>query len=367
MENAVQKYYYPQLDAIRGLSFIAVFFFHAYHPIFGEKTINQFLQFLYTNLELSIDVFFILSSFLLTWLGITEFEKKGNFSFKNYFIRRALRIWPLYYILMFFSFCIVPLFANKFGTHITIPPPSYYLFFIANYYTKDHVYFLKFLWTLSVEEQFYLLWGVCLLLFQKYLKVVIIIFLAVSILFTVYSTVKNIPVYFNTLTYLFDFSLGACIAVMIKRQSKISQKFQNFTKQKSALFLLLLPTIFLVFFFLQFNTTGITNNFINVCCRWVFIIYISLLIMEQMVNKQTLLKLGNNKFLIYTGKISYGLYCFHGIILTFGALLLVKLNLHIHPLLKAILLLTINYAVSSISYQYLETPFLKLKNQLRRL
>ena len=96
------SYYFPQLDAIRGLSFLAVYFFHAIHPHFGEDFFGRMGQFFYNNLVLSIDVFFILSSFLLTWLGINEYKARGNFSFINYFIRRVLRIWPLYFLLMLF-------------------------------------------------------------------------------------------------------------------------------------------------------------------------------------------------------------------------------------------------------------------------
>ena len=77
------KYYFPQLDAIRGLSFLAVYFVHAFHPDFGTGFFKELLQYLYNNLALSIDVFFILSSFLLTWLGINEYKVKGNFSFMN--------------------------------------------------------------------------------------------------------------------------------------------------------------------------------------------------------------------------------------------------------------------------------------------
>ena len=106
--SSVSKYYFPQLDAIRGLSFLGIYFVHAFHPDFGTGFFKELLQYLYNNLALSIDVFFILSSFLLTWLGINEYKVKGNFSFINYFIRRALRIWPLYILLMIFSFIIVP-------------------------------------------------------------------------------------------------------------------------------------------------------------------------------------------------------------------------------------------------------------------
>ena len=161
------KYYFPQLDSIRGLSFLAVYFLHAVHPHFDSGFFSRILQCLYNNLVLSIDVFFILSSFLLTWLGINEYKEKGDFSFINYFIRRALRIWPLYFLLMIFSFVLVPYASAYINLRVTLPPAYYYLFFISNFYLEGHVYFLRFLWTLSVEEQFYIVWGLCLLLFQK--------------------------------------------------------------------------------------------------------------------------------------------------------------------------------------------------------
>ncbi|MEP7254569.1 MAG: acyltransferase family protein, partial [Ferruginibacter sp.] len=121
------KYYFPQLDAVRGLSFLAVYIYHVFHPQFGAGFFNSLLQYFYYDLSLSIDVFFILSSFLLTWLGINEYKTKGNFSFINYFVRRMLRIWPLYYIIMIFSFVLLPYASTYFNTPVTLPPAYYYL------------------------------------------------------------------------------------------------------------------------------------------------------------------------------------------------------------------------------------------------
>ncbi|MBL0144568.1 MAG: acyltransferase [Chitinophagaceae bacterium] len=161
------KYYYPQLDAIRGIGIVCIFFYHAYKPHFGQSLIAQISTFFYSNLYLSIDLFFVLSSFLITFLAFNEVEKNGNFSFKNYFIRRALRIWPLYYLLMLVSFVFIRLLANQMGETITLPPAAWYLFFVSNFYSEGHVFFLQQLWTLSVEEQFYIVWGLSLLFFTK--------------------------------------------------------------------------------------------------------------------------------------------------------------------------------------------------------
>ena len=362
-----QKYYYPQLDAVRGLSFIAVFFYHSYHPSFGEGLFAELLHFVYGCLDYSIDVFFILSSFLLTWLGINESERKGNFSFRNYFLRRALRIWPLYYIIMIFSFVLVPLCASRLHISVSLPPPAWYLFFVSNFYTADHVYFLRFLWTLSVEEQFYLALGLCLLFLQKRLSIMVAVFLTVSIVFNFYAAAKNIHAYFNTLTYLFDFSIGSLVALVLKKNNFIVLKMRRLTKVQSILSYSLIPVAVIIFFFVQRQFSGTGQDIVLVSLRLIFVILAGMLIMEQMVNVNSPLRLDKNRFLIYTGKLSYGLYCFHGIVLTFGAIALNKMHLNIPVLPAAFIYLAVNYLMAAISYKYLETPFLKLKDRLRRI
>jgi len=361
-----QKYYYPQLDALRGLSFLAVFFFHSYHPVFGTGRLNEALNFFYHCLDYSIDVFFILSSFLLTWLGINEYERKGDFSFRNYFLRRALRIWPLYYILMFFSFIVVPWGAHYSGVHATLPPAGWYLFFISNYYTPGHVYFLRFLWTLSVEEQFYLALGLCLLFFQKHLKLVIFIFMGVSIAYNIYAVLKEANAYFNTLTYLFDFAAGALAAIALKGNKAWVCKLRSLRKSGAFVFYLVMPAILTVSFLINMNCTGILNDAVSECTRFAFILFIAAFIVQQVTGAARFPGLKSG-LLIYTGKISYGLYCFHGIVLTFGDIALTKMHIVLPGLLKAFILLGINYLIASGSYYFLEQPFLRIKNRLRRI
>ena len=360
------KYYFPQLDSIRGLSFLAVFFFHAWHPHFGTGFFGRFFQYVYDNLFLSIDVFFILSSFLLTWLGINEYKVKGNFSFINYFIRRVLRIWPLYYLLMIFSFIVLPYASSALHVPVTLPPASYYLFFFSNFYLEGHVYFLRFLWTLSVEEQFYLLWGICLLLFQKQIALLVAIFIVVSAGYTIYAIDNNIFHDFNTLTYLFDFAIGILAAYLLHKKGRVALFFENMSMRGSTLFVCLLPAIFIIIFLISDNAPHSYAGWLDLLLRYLFVIFIGIFIMEQMANTHTAVRLGMQRFLVYTGKISYGLYCFHGIVLTFGFLLLQKLNWQLPGILKALILLSINFLISAISYRFIETPFLRLKDKMRR-
>jgi peptidoglycan/LPS O-acetylase OafA/YrhL len=359
-----KKHYYPQLDAIRGFFFLAVFSYHSYHPVFGTTMVSQLLHFFWDCIFYSIDVFFVLSSFLLTWLGLNELSKSGKFSFKNYFVRRALRIWPLYYVIMFFSFVILPTIAKYTHDSVTLPEPKWYLLFISNFYNKDHVYFLRFLWTLSVEEQFYLALGICLTFFQKKLLAITTWVLLISIIFNFYGTFKGWDLYFNTITYLYDFCIGMLVAIFVKRQNWIVRRIITLSPRQIGRVYTLLPGFLIVVFLLKTYTTLFTQDFIQLFSKLVFILFAAFSIIEQIFNKNTPFNFGKSRFLVFTGKRSYGLYCFHGIVLTFGGIILRRLNFNLPELIQAILLLAVTYILASLSYSYFESPFIRLKEKV---
>ena len=362
-----EKKYFPQLDTIRGISVLAVFIFHAYKPIFGESFFEKFIGFVLAHLGMGLDVFFILSSFLLTFLGMNEFETTGKFSFKNYFIRRALRIWPLYFIIMFFSFVILKIVQNYTGHQITLPPAGWYVLFVSNFYLPDHVFFLRLLWTLSVEEQFYFLWGFCLLVFQKYLKIVILILATISIGFIIIETINKIGIYFHTLTYIIDMMVGAFAAYSIKKNNRIAATIKTFSSQKELICYLSFPLLFLGYFLVNYLVSEIVHNLFAELVRLCFLIYCSVIIIIQMVTEKRKLDLSNYSFLIYTGKISYGLYCFHGMVISFGYLFLKQINLSLTPILTSFCFLIFTYLLAFLSYKLIESPFLKLKDKSRNI
>lgn len=359
------KLYFPQLDSIRGISFIAIFLFHAVRFPHHSFPAAGFLHYLYKNLDLGVEVFFVLSAFLLTWLGLNEYKKRNNFSLSNYFKRRTLRIWPLYFFILILAFLIFPPVAKYFHFEMSLPNVWYYIFFISNFYTIDHIFFLRFLWTISVEEQFYLLWGICLRFFYKKLIYVTIFLIISSIAFSIYTSYNHLSSYFNSITYLFDFACGGLAALFILGKSNSLERLKNLTSTVTVLFYSYLIFHFILFYHLNKISTGFANDMIALVSRYLIIIYVAILIAEQMVNHSRTKLLGKSKFLIFTGKISYGLYCYHGITITLINLLLSQY--HINNLIMVIIYFTINYLIATISYFYLETPFLKLKTKLRRV
>jgi peptidoglycan/LPS O-acetylase OafA/YrhL len=361
------KLYFPQLDSIRGISFITIFLFHTLSINYTNFLLGDFVKYLFNSLPLAIDVFFILSSFLLTYLALNEYKKRGNFSFRNYFTRRVLRIWPLYYFILILAFLAFPSIAHLFHFKISLPPPLFYIFYIANFYTINHVFFLQFLWTISVEEQFYLFWGISLRYFHNNLNKIIFSLFLISLIFTLYAVFSGLKYYFNTLTYLFDFGSGGLAALLIFRNSFIIKRFSNLSKTGTLIFYVYLPIHFILFYFLNKNSEGITNNLVELLSRYLFIIYIAFFIIEQMINISRVRIFEKNTFLIFTGKISYGLYCFHGITITIINLLVQSLNINIKNWLMVLIYFSINYFIATTSYFYLELPFLKLKAKWRRI
>ncbi|MEP7252051.1 MAG: acyltransferase [Ginsengibacter sp.] len=365
--NTQDKLYFPQLDSIRGMSFLAIFCYHAFHFSQADFPLAKFIVYLYDNLPLAIDVFFILSSFLLTYLALSEYKKRGNFSFKNYFTRRILRIWPLYFFILLLAFLLFPFIANRFGTTLTLPNSLYYIFFIANFYTIDHVFFLKFLWTISVEEQFYLFWGFCLRMLHNHLKGVTAILFFISVGSSAYSIITHTGSYYSTLTYLFDFAAGGIAAIWTFTNSRFIAWLQKMSKGANYLFYFYLIFHFILFYFLEANSVGRTRDFISLINRYVFILYISAFIIEQMVSPSRIKIFAKSRFLILTGKLSYGLYCFHGITITFVNLLFQHFKMNVNIWLLVLIYFSLNYFIAAVSYKYLELPFLKLKTRWRRV
>ncbi|MEO8109479.1 MAG: acyltransferase [Ginsengibacter sp.] len=365
--GAQHKLYFPQLDSVRGISFIAIFLFHAVRLPGKGFFLAGFINYLYENLPLGLEVFFVLSSFLLTYLGLSEYKKRNSFSFKNYFTRRILRIWPLYYFILLLAFIVSPFIAHRYGFSLSLPNPWYYIFFISNFYIIDHVFFLRFLWTISVEEQFYLLWGISLRFFYKKLPLIIGLFFLISITFSVYATLMQKSHYLNSLTYLFDFACGALAAIAIFRNRKLISWIKSMSRVATAFFYSYLVFHFIIFYFLDKNTTGFANNFSALLSRYLFIIYTAFFIIEQVTNNERTTILEKSRFLVFTGKLSYGLYCYHGITITFINLLLQHFGINIMNGMLVIIYFTVNYFIAIISYNYLELPFLRLKNRWRRI
>src|SRR5262249_15856566 len=118
---------------------------------------------------MGVSFFFVLSGFLITYLILREIEVNGKLDILAFYVRRVLRIWPLYYLVIAFGFLCYPLLKSVFGfsSYIETGNSLYYMFFLSNFDVINLGHWLgngrgamstNITWSVAIEEQFYLLW-----------------------------------------------------------------------------------------------------------------------------------------------------------------------------------------------------------------
>tara|TARA_Y100000589_G_scaffold328039_1_gene371250 strand:+ start:76853 stop:77929 length:1077 start_codon:yes stop_codon:yes gene_type:complete len=352
MNNLRNIEYFKNLDALRFFAFFAVFLSHA--PLLPD---NHFLhQYLKLGF-LGIDFFFVLSSFLITWIILKEKTLTRQFSWCNFMIRRILRIWPLYFLIVLLGFIVWLLKPD-----VSVPDWGWYIGFLANFYIIKYgdsfLFFLTFLWSISVEEQFYFFWSLLMKFVKRHLPAIFITLILISLIFRWINSENSKVLYFHTISILGNFGIGGLAAYL----SFYNHQFINMVKNQRKFFTLL-PYILLIlcvaFYYVLFaGRIGVTIE------RLFFSLIFGWIILEQNFAQNSLIKWGEFNFLNYLGKISYGLYMYHGVVLTaitVGGLAVFKGYFYNISVTVAALLTTI--VVSAVSYKYFEHPFLKLKKR----
>src|SRR6266496_4002110 len=311
-----------KLEGLNVVRFFAFFWIFCSHTL--PKTteshnllVRVFVQINYFGFW-GVNLFFVLSSFLLTYLGLTEKALTNNFSIKNFLIRRSLRIFPLYYLIIAGSFLIVPIIGNLLSNDILLPRNYWlYLFFLSNYDHSNSIYALKFLWSIAVEEQFYWSWAFLLLIFQRRFTLVagFLFTFYCLVFFILYPAGIKIPV--STILYLSDFSMGSLFAILFFR-------FRTYAKCISLSATLFLFFVFL-YFFIPFNNYYLVN-LIRSAMFGSFLIFCITLCDRVFIKNSLAYKLFD-----HLGIYTYGLYVYSGFVITFVGYILMRYSLFINP------------------------------------
>ena len=368
------KIFFETLDGLRFLSFLVVFLYHSFYTENTDVLSNELYLFLtdrlFSNGNLGVNFFFVLSGFLITYLLIEEKLKTGRIDVLNFWMRRVLRIWPLFYLAMLFGFFGFPLLKTFFGQ---IPSESanigYYLTFLNNFDLIKNglpdASILGVLWSVAIEEQFYLLWP--LILFKIPIKKYWIPFCVVILSSILYRACTNVDLTneFHTLSCIGDMAVGAFSAWLIKKKNVLSL-FEQAKKYQ-----LVLVYIFFGFIFLFRKELFFDVYFFRVTERLLIAILIAVIILEQNFAKNSFYKMKNFKSISKLGSITYGLYCLHfiGILITITLSKKIGFNDSVFSVvfIETIVALVLSILIAKISYKFLETPFLKLKEKFNKI
>lgn len=358
-------FYHPELDVLRFLAFLAVFFHHAL-PRQTAHYLNNGLSPTTTAWLLDakaagaygVDLFFVLSSYLITELLLREHAARGRFSVSAFYIRRALRIWPLYFTFLALTVFIIPkIFSDeKFGTKYIA---SFALFF-GNWVCAIYgmpISVATPLWSVSVEEQFYLGWPLLLLLFGvnriKQLAIGMIIVALTMRGLLAASDVEHPGVWCNTLARLDSIAAGAILAVSLRGRSPNIKYAVRFL-----LFVVALAGFLLVARYLR------QDGLSSIATYSVTAVASVMLLVAVLQTDARFLHLRPFSWFVYLGRISYGLYVFHLLALALLPTLFVTV-FGVPPRFeqRVVLSFALTVVFAAASYRWLEQPFLRLKKR----
>jgi peptidoglycan/LPS O-acetylase OafA/YrhL len=397
----VKKEYFKGLDSFRFFAALAVFFTHVElikkftgygsHWIDPEERVTKFNIFqsviskeidplsplIAYSSALGVVFFFVLSGFLITFLLLKEKEENNSIAIGKFYMRRILRIWPLYYLIFILGFFVLPhidlfsvpgqdvFFQNNFWGNMLL-----YALFMPNLAFSIYTTAVPNIgqsWSIGVEEQFYLLWPWLIRGSKNVLKSILwvagtlIVIKGILLLAFPFIKIESLVVLkkFLAMSKLECMALGGLGAyLVVSKKEKILQIIYNVKSQIFAV-----ASIPLLIYFIPTALEDILHL--------IFSISFLIVILNVVGNENSIFRF-ENKILEYLGRISYGFYMFHVMCIVFTIHMLDKyIGLNRDMTTKQHILLygfsfILTVAVSSLSYHIFEKAFIRLKDKFAR-
>jgi peptidoglycan/LPS O-acetylase OafA/YrhL len=370
----------PALDGVRGLAILMVLVNHLGPGItFGYPAVDTAIQRVATDGNTGVDLFFVLSGFLITGILLDTRHRPGALAV--FYARRTLRIFPLYYCFMIFLFFVVPVVERLIGKQPPVLEHSTawmwlygFNFLVAKFNTFDLGRVLSLLgpfWSLCVEEQFYLLWPFLIirLPFQRMLWLFLsIVLVAVGLrwYWIAHFPPPQLATYVLLPFRMDSLAMGGLIAWIWRRFACVS------ALHRIAGYLLAVTAVVAVYGV----TTGWQSNFQFGFAFWrlsVLVLLWAALILRVVSSAETswLTRFLSRAWLRALGRYSYGIYVYHFVIITLLVPPLQRMVAHrvSSPLVSILvakgLALAVALAVALISWRLIERPFLSLKRYFK--
>jgi len=362
---------FPALDGIRALAVTMVFLEHFGGGSHGGRILNL-MNILRLRGWMGVDLFFVLSGFLIT--GILFDTRNDSHFFKRFYVRRCLRIFPVFYLVVAVLLALTPLlhyewraghllFLVYMGNFLGNHDFSYYIVYSANHDTFRA--FIGHFWSLCVEEQFYLLWPIAVWAIRDRIKLVwtcggisALALLLRCLIYWMAGSVTAETWIVRTLPFRMDTLLiGGMLALLLRGAN--ADRWQRLCRPVFLIFAALTLAIFV--FSPAYNSP------------WLLTIGYTCIALASAGLIGATLRAGSPAFKVFyhkplriLGKYSYGFYIFHAIYGWAWIQFLVFTFHHVHSLaiagiieLSAAFLVT--FLVSKLSYDLFEVKFLHLK------
>lgn len=359
--------YFPNLN---GLRFIAAFMVIIQHTEQFKAMLNldncfKTSPFIGVAGKLGVILFFVLSGFLISYLLFQEEKSNGKIEIRKFYIRRLLRIWPLYYLIILLAFFLFPEFGkltfSRFGKELIHDDISLklgvYLLFFPNLIFSFSIFipYASHLWSIGTEEQFYLLWPLLMkkLRNHKFLLLISVIvgynfvriLLADNLLFDFpgQMEIREYWAHFN----IDCMAIGGLFALLLFQNSRFLQILKS-------------DLLFFTFLFLVICMLGF-GLYIPLLHNQIYAVLFGVIILNLASRKKMIISL-ENPVMNYLGKISYGLYMYHPVAI--GLVMVFSFQTGwFNPLLIQALSLGVTVLIADLSFRFFESFFLRFKSR----
>jgi len=306
--------YRPEIDGLRAIAILLVIFYHAELSVFKNNIFNSGF--------IGVDIFFVISGYLITSIILKELLQNNRFSFIYFYERRVRRLLPALFFVMLFTFPLAWLYLSP-GDFLDYSKSilysigfssNFYFHFSGLEYGAAESLYKPFLhtWSLSVEEQYYIIFPILLILcfkfLKKYILTVLTIFLILSLLISDWSS-KNFPsaTFYFLHSRMWELLAGSILAYLeIFKNIKVKNIYIN----NLGTFLGASLIIFYIFFYTGNLSHPSLITFIPVMGVCLIIFFSS--------KHNYITKILSSKILVKTGLISYSLYLWHFPIFAFA-------------------------------------------------
>jgi peptidoglycan/LPS O-acetylase OafA/YrhL len=374
------RIYFPNLNGLRFIAALLVIIHHIEQLKYIYEMPNDFSSsFVQIIGELGVILFFVLSGFLITYLLLEEEKRTEGIAVKNFYVRRILRIWPLYFLIVILALFLlpnIPLFIlPEYGREVIYEDLAskvlLYVFFLPNLVSPllGVVPYASLTWSIGTEEQFYLIWPPILRLVKKYRTVLMLLILIGYLLFAralFSSRTDFIPFKYELNAFWQSFNIasmaiGGFFALLLHSKSPALKLFLN----KYLFYIVLAGTSWLLYRGVYFPYITVNDMPFPYLYKEFYSIWFGIIILNFAANRDIRISLEVNP-LRYLGKISYGLYMYHTIAIV-AALQAARWLGDAPDALIYTLSLILTILLAGISYRYFESFFLNLKTNFTRV